>query len=419
MKRIVHTPLIASVIAVLWYALADHQTLQSSSAYTQARPIVRFEQSSTGAGTLAVVRNGQGKEILGNKNPTNEGYAIAYEVMGSVDGSRENRKKMVYAVADTYSKGLLECDECERRNAELRKLNPNYAVATAVTSDHALMITSSFKFDAQTENLAVHRMIENVSNDPEVRGGKRNAGKVKLHSVRVQSTELLWAGIPPRAGIPKPFKGQTPNISPQIKKFASNPRPAGWLAFTSTCGWCPTECDPPPFNLRSSPVTTICVSCPGEYDMRLLRSDLPEEEKKNAIGYQFKNGFMAQSEDCDHPITIGQFGSFNAELTVEKQGVLICVNCSPFRMTYVQNTGPTARASLSNCQLGFEIYRSVTLNEHERGGLNQPSAMSAPFMQARNQQRRQTFPANAPLPVQELNPGDRIEVVTVYSLKGK
>jgi len=40
-------------------------------------------------------------------------------------------------------------------------------------------------------------------------------------------------------------------------------------------------------------------------------------------------------------------------------------------------------------------------------------------MQARNQQRRQTFPANAPLPVQELNPGDRIEVVTVYSLKGK
>lgn len=414
MKRIAYIPLIVVAITLLWPAVVVRKVQQVSSAQSQASPLIRFEQSPTGAGTLAVVRNSQGEEILGEKNPTNEGYAIAYEVPGD---SRESRKRMVYAMANTYSKGLLECEECERRNAELRKLNPNYAVATAVTSDHALMITSSFKFDSQTQRLAVHRIIENISNDSEVRKRNRNAGKVKLLSVRLQSSPLLWAGIAPQAGIPRQFKNQTLNDSPQFKKFASNLRPAGWLAFTSTCGWCPTECDPP-LDLRSSSVTTICVSCPGEYDETLLPPGLSEEERKKAIGYQFKSGFMAASEECDHPVTIGQFGSFNADVTVGKQGVLVCANCSPFSMNYVQNTGSAARASLKDCDICVDVSKTVTFSDLNRGEKRNLPAVPSQFLQAKSKSQRRVT-QHAPLPLQELKPGDRIEVVTVYNLKGK
>jgi hypothetical protein len=410
-KQIVYITLAVLTSLGIWLGQNIQAQKKHFAGASPVQALSRFEQSETGAGTLTVVRNSNGKEIFGKTHSTNEGYAIAYQIQGHLPGGQKASPRVVFATANNYPKGLLECRDCSLQNREFQKRNPNAAVATAVTSDHALMITSSFKFDTETERLAVHRIIENVSNDPEVIDGRRVARTVKLLGILLQYHSGLSSGIAPKAGIPK-----LPSAPPRGKSFISNFLPGAGLAVTSTCGWCPTQCELTS-SMKSSSVMTLCVYCPGKYDPKLVTYNI----QPGSIGYMFMNGLVSSDKHCPDAITIGGFTSdTNVQVGVGERA-LICVKCDPeFWMTSIPNVG--ASTDSLGCQLAVQMTGVSTLQPNGRP--NNHPAFNAPtgFMQTNNRMRAQTAQGDrrsafAALPVTELRPGGRIEVVTVYSLK--
>jgi hypothetical protein len=285
-RQIVYITLAVLTGSGIWLRQNIQAQKKRSAEAPPVQALSRFEQSETGAGTLTVVRNSDGKEIFGKNHNTNEGYAIAYQIQGSLPGEKNASPIVVFATSNNYSKRLLKCINCSQKNREIQQGYPNAAVATAVTSDHALMITSSFKFDPLIEQLAVHRIIENISNDPQVSGGPLEARTVKLLSVLLQYHSGLWSGIPPQAGIPKWDIRRLPSTPPKGKSFISNFLPGAGLAVTSTCGWCPTQCELPITSLKPSSVMTLCVSCPSTYN------------RNDGIYWELKKGIVSQDKDC-------------------------------------------------------------------------------------------------------------------------
>jgi len=396
----------------IWLRQNIQAQKERSAGASPVQTLSRFEQSETGAGTLTVVRNSKGEEIFGKTLNTNEGYSIAYQIQGPLPKKQKASPIAVFATANNHSKDLLICEKCSQKNRELQQIDPNAAVATAVTSDHALMITSSFKFDPTTERLAVHRIIENISNDPEVCGVPIVARTVKLLSVLLQYHSRLWSGIPPQAGIPKWGKHPLPSAPPKGKSFISNFLPVTGLAVTSSCGFCPTQCELS-VDLKPSSVTTLCVSCPGKYD------------KKDKIYHEFMNGIVSPGNDCPNPIVMGGFASSADILVPDGQQMLTCVKCDPgFWVTSILNTGQSAVDTFESWGCQLKIYANGVSALHPNGRPNNRPAFtaSAGFMQTDNRMRAQTAQGKlrykfAALPASVLKPGERIEVVTVYSLK--
>lgn len=261
-------------------------------------------------GTLKSVRKGR-EEIFGKGKPTNEAYNIAYQVIDPRTGrpKKGEQQKQIYA-GPHYPLDLAYCPTCSKRN------KPNQSVASMISKDGTLMVTSSFELDPRSESLIVFRRIRNISNEPEV--SKRNV-EIKLVSVQVQYDSRLDSDATASFGLIG-----TDNTK---KKITSTVKPNNLFpkfdfltnaSLVIPCEWCdPNPCITLTYDVKASEEGIICVDC---------RGDIPGDPRMRV---QLK----VPEASCKHPIKVvewngGPINNAGGQVGIRPgESKLVCIKC--------------------------------------------------------------------------------------------
>jgi len=398
MKRKMIVAIASGIISLLIFS--SQAKVEETTTPSVAQNLSRFAVSVTGA--LTVVRNKQGEEIFGSKRPTNEGYAIAYQLVDSKTKKEIGEPQVIYGMGDRFPQDQAICKTCS---------DPR--VATVISPDGAMMITSNFHFDAESETLRIVRFIENNSYDQVY---SQRQVEIKLLSIRTQHDPNLASKQVSQFGVVKAIKRRELLIPPFAKGLVAG----STSAVQASCQWCPPDCDIP-LSLTPGNQVLICVNCPSESETRTL------VQRFNVLGgegIQAAINRVRSNVKCEYPLVVegwGAIGGLPPDVVRLRDNEIVCIDCPKegekklsVRTIGVLLSGPN-QAEVENSRKQGECQIAV-----RNTGSTRSIASSSKFSAATGTTEKTQFfnySKNGQLPNSNLKPGQVVKVETVLSLR--
>ncbi len=383
-------------------------------------PQIRFETNPAGA--LTLIRDKDGDVIYGEGKPINEGYFIAYQVLKNDGEEAIGADKIIQATSSGYTLSSIRCPECEKRQSEYEK------TTVALSTDNAMLVNTNFVLDPSTNRLKVYRLIQNISNDPEI----NNPIRIKLTAIQLQYDQsLAGADASIQAGNLRAIDASKPKSTSKISQKLNGVFFPTAQAAGDACQFCPTQCD---FSVQYSAKEhgEICVDCPEL------------NAKERVIGVQFNGGKLVsthpehtpQPVNCEYKISVQPFvlSSAASDTLAHKpdETQIACITCpkkngdiiTPFSMKCFMDIGSLLSPTQIRLNNGCDISVKISESGGTFGGMAiKPSRQSIPASYS----FAQKVDSESPKPVNEmptslkshLGPGEGVVFVVEYDLGKK